>query len=950
MLNNMKLGTKIAGTIVLILVIIGASIALTFVNLNGVGNGTNELAKHNMKAIEVATAVELGVQNIRYQMGIYGVTGEAAKYNIAAAQFKESMAYLDTERNLAQNDPYLKLVLPDINKSDELLTQYSDLSVQTKAAYDDILKTKTALIAIGGTMVGDLDKYIKNQNAAVNQAYVGGADAAKYNDQMSKLQGINTVNSNVLMIRLYTAKALEARDPAQFDIALKYFAANEDILKGLIAKGGNTDALNKLLSNSETYRQGTLSMQQGYVKLAELSKQRVVVSDNLVKVVSGIALASVKDATGTTTSTNNTVQTTIYTLMFSFLAAVLIGGAVGFFVIRRISSSIKEITEVSKQISQGDVDVNIQVHSKDEIGELAESFAIMIENTKMQAGYAERIAKGDLDFEIVPRSEGDKLAISMKTVVETLRALIEEMKHMAREQDAGDIEVMVDESKFSGAYKEMAIETNQMVGSHIEAILKMLKCIDAFGKGDFDAPLEPFPGKKVVANESVEGVRKNLKDVSKEINTLVAGALEGKLDTKADASLFEGDWKNMIKGMNDLLEAVVEPIKEASDVLKQMSEGNLNAKVEGHYKGDHAVIKESLNSTIVSVKGYINEIARVLSRMAQGDLNVEITAEFKGDFAELKKSINNIVSALNEVLGEINVAAEQVSGGSKQVAMSSQALSQGATEQASAVEEITSTVHEIAEQTKINAGNANKAKELSTGSSKDAVVGNEQMKEMVKAMKEINESSANISKIISVIDEIAFQTNILALNAAVEAARAGQYGKGFAVVAEEVRNLAARSANAAKETTVLIENSITKVNHGTEIATDTANALDKIVGSVSSTAEIVENIAKSSQEQATAISQVNEGIYQISQVTQSNTATAEESAAASEEMTSQAQLLKEMVDRFKLKHQSRGFHNQGNYGGGSFHGKPRMVVASADEMDYDGEISISLDDKEFGKY
>jgi methyl-accepting chemotaxis protein len=210
-------------------------------------------------------------------------------------------------------------------------------------------------------------------------------------------------------------------------------------------------------------------------------------------------------------------------------------------------------------------------------------------------------------------------------------------------------------------------------------------------------------------------------------------------------------------------------------------------------------------------------------------------------------------------------------------------------------------MEEIASQTKNNAANANQANELALTAKGGAVKGNEQMKEMLKAMDDIKEASASISKIIKVIDEIAFQTNILALNAAVEAARAGQHGKGFAVVAEEVRNLAARSANAAKETTVLIEGTIKKVEGGTKIANETADALNRIVEDVAKAANIVGDIALASNEQATGIAQVNQGILQVSEVTQTNSATSEESAAASEELSSQAEILKDMVSKFKLK-------------------------------------------------
>ncbi|TCL65314.1 methyl-accepting chemotaxis sensory transducer [Hydrogenispora ethanolica] len=309
-------------------------------------------------------------------------------------------------------------------------------------------------------------------------------------------------------------------------------------------------------------------------------------------------------------------------------------------------------------------------------------------------------------------------------------------------------------------------------------------------------------------------------------------------------------------------------------------------------------------------------IARIISKpvsglmegaqqIARGDLNVRVAVSSRDEIGVLAEAFRTMAGNINEVMTNINAAAEQVAAGAKQVSDSSMALSQGATEQASTIEELSAVIEEISSQTRQNAENAGQANELAETAQVNASQGNEQMNGMLRAMEEINEASGNISKIIKVIDEIAFQTNILALNAAVEAARAGQQGKGFAVVAEEVRNLAARSADAAKETTALIEGTIKKVEGGTKIANNTAEALDRIVADVGKVTRLVGEIAIACREQATGIAQVNQGVMQVSQVVQTNSATSEETAASSEELSGQANLLREQVGKFTLQRNRR---------------------------------------------
>ncbi len=784
----------------------------------------------------------------------------------------------------------------------------------------------------------------------------------------------------------------------QFKVARVEYGNDLDVLINLAKSNKDVEALNLL---------------KGEMRKSADAEMALIDKMDSLEIAEAKTLADQNTATGNSSTRN---------MLLIVVIAVLTAIGLGLFISRIISRPVNQMSEAAEKIAAGDLNINIDIATTDEIGTLANSFRGIIETLraliaeammltqaavsgqlatrghaeKFKGGYKEivegvnetldavigplnvaaeymdRISKGDIPQKITDNYKGDfnEIKNNLNICIEAVGALVADANMLAQAAAEGQLATRADASKHGGDFRRIVEGVNNTLDAVIGPLNVAAEYVDRISKGDI--PPKITDNYKGDFNE----IKNNLNTCIDAVNALVAdanmlanAAVEGKLVIRADASKHGGDFKRIINGVNSTLDAVVEPINEALTVLQEIVKGNLQVHVAGNYQGSHAELKDALNATITNIAGYITEMSAVLTEMSEGNLNVGITREYLGDFTVMKESLNMIIGSFNGVLGDMNVAAHEVAAGARQLSDSSQALSQGSTEQASSIEQLTTSMTEIAEQTKQNAVNANQANDLAMVAKDNAVKGNNQMQEMLKSMDEINEASANISKIIKVVDEIAFQTNILALNAAVEAARAGQLGKGFAVVADEVRNLAARSANAAKETAAMIEGSIRKAEDGTKIANETAEALNQIVDGISQSADLVSSIANASNEQATAIVQVNQGINQVAQVTQNNSATAEESASASEELSSQAEHLQNMVARFQLKNAS--IRNQGyeakvsgdDYIGNKAATKKGIALSRAEAAASKASASkgaaskaksakakISLSDTEFDKY
>lgn len=350
-----------------------------------------------------------------------------------------------------------------------------------------------------------------------------------------------------------------------------------------------------------------------------------------------------------------------------------------------------------------------------------------------------------------------------------------------------------------------------------------------------------------------------------------------------------------------VLRSIVAPIQTITETSRGLSEGKLDFHIEVNSENELGVLAESLNTSVQNLKLYITDISQVLEEIARGNLSKESDIAYIGDFVQIQTSIGLISEKLSQTMEQIHNSANQVDSGANQVAVGAQSLAQGATEQASEVDNLLQMIEQVTVQINNNAQNATATNQNAGLVGEKITLCNAQMQEMTEAMNQISSCSGEIHHIIKTIDDIAFQTNILALNAAVEAARAGTAGKGFAVVADEVRNLAAKSADAVKDTTELIEKTLRVVESGSRLTGLTKDSLNSVVEGAENVTRNIKAISDASHEQQLAINTIRNSIEQISTVVQSNSATSEESAAASEELASQAQVLKGLIGNFQLK-------------------------------------------------
>ena len=554
---------------------------------------------------------------------------------------------------------------------------------------------------------------------------------------------------------------------------------------------------------------------------------------------------------------------------------------------------------------------------------------------------ANKMAVGDFSSELSHdrKDELGELAVSMSTMQSAVRAMATDASMLSKAAVEGRLATRADAGKHQGDFRKIVEGVNDTLDAVIGPLNVAANYVDRISKGDIPAKISDS------YNGDFNTIKNNLNTCIEAVNKLVADAIllsraavEGRLATRADAGQHQGDFRKIVEGVNNTLDAVIGPLNVAANYVDRISKGDIPAKISDSYNGDFNTIKNNLNTcveavnklvadanllsaaaiagrletradasqhqgdfrkivdgvngTLDAIVGPINEVRRIMSAIEQGDLTQNIVNDYQGDFKALKEAVNNTVAKLSDTITQVRTAADALTNASGQVSATAQSLSQSSSEQAASVEESSASVEQMSASINQNAENAKVTDNMASKAAVEATEGGDAVKNTVDAMKKIAQK-------IGIIDDIAYQTNLLALNAAIEAARAGEHGKGFAVVAAEVRKLAERSQVAAQEIGGLAGDSV-------GLAERAGHLLDEIVPSIRKTSDLVQEIASASQEQSSGVAQINNAMNQLNQATQQNASAAEELAATAEELGGQAEQLQQLMQFFTIDERNMG--------------------------------------------
>jgi methyl-accepting chemotaxis protein len=753
----------------------------------------------------------------------------------------EKFLYLNKNKDLKRAQEHIEKVNDLLNEAKKKIKK-ADQVAQLRQIEDTCREfiDKFNKVAIRITAANNTKKELfkagKNIESKLNDLVVQNQESFQLDILDSSLKALKRFIKAELEVNSFILD----RQPDQLNRAVSILNA---ILDDMDNK--NVEEDQKLVYNIEDYLDSFEGLSAVILKMDdEINKTILPLAPKIVQLSKAVAISGWDEMERFSHDVERKVRKTGKWMLSIGILAILLGFTMGIVLARIIIKPIIKVVDFAGKVSKGNISEPLNIKQKDEMGKMAEA----LNNILIDMMGTQQKLMNNLDRLPTPVIEIDKDFTILSINQEGARVVgktPEEMTGKKCYDFYASEHCLSDDCMLLKAMKEDNVFTSETIVQ--PDTMNMPIRYTGF-------PVKDNEGKIIGAVKYVLDITGE-KKINDEIKKLIEAVNAGELEIRGNSNRFTGSYAELVENANYIVEAFLKPLNESQRILKQMADGNLSIQMKGDYQGDHAM---------------------------------------------MKNSINNVLNSFNSILKQVGDATDDVAASSSQLASFSQSLSEGSQEQAASVEQISASIHETDQQINLNADNAAKANQLADDSVQAAISGKKEMTQMILSMEEIHKSSQNISKVINVINEIASQTNILALNATVEAVRAGQFGKSFAVIAQEVRNLAGRSAQAVKETAELIATSNKKVNEGVNIAERTAESLEKIVENIVKVRDLVEDINVASKEQAVAMSQLNDGMGQISAATENMSTRSQETAGAAVQLKTLARELKEQISKFKL--------------------------------------------------
>lgn len=830
------------GFVIVLMLILGI---ISTVMMSNVQTQSTILSQEYVAEVEIAQNLERFLRQAMYNIRVYALNEETGYLDRGLEELGKVKTELQQARDFVAEATHLSEFEADLTTIAAKIEEFELLTQKNAAKNREVQLNRKMLEEAAAQYLQNCTNFLRHQQESLETEAIADFPPDRIVNRLTKIAQMNEVLTLGNLNRIATAQAQALRDPSRIQQTQQNFEQIDNIL-GALSEGVTLDENLKAIANirsaARIYEKHMNSLLENWLAGQEITEQRVAVGDEVLAQAQAIAergMGETKDvAEDTVTSLNSASRI----LMIGLLIAAVIGVAAGVVITRGIVNPLAKSVDFARAIAAGNLNASLEIYRADEIG---------------------------------------VLAYALQNMKEKIQAVLHETESLTQAVQQGKLDIRGNTADFAGGWQELLVGINSLIDAFVGPINVTADFIDRLSKSDIpDEITDDYQGDFNKIKTNLNMLREDIQRVLQEMSYLSQAIQHGQLRTRGNIDDFGGGWRELVRGVNNLIEAFVTPLTMTAGALDRIARGDIPEKILETYQGDFNQIKQNLNTLIDAM----HEITHLAQEMADGNLTVQVNERSEQD--ALMQALNTMIQRLSSTVLSVQSTADHVATGSKGMSSSSEQMSQGATEQAAAAEEASSSMEQMVANIRQNAENAMQTEKI-------AVKVAEEARESGKAVAQTASAMKKIAKKIAIIEEIARQTHMLSLNATIEAAKAQDHGQGFGVVASEVRALAERSRVAAEEISEITGSSVA-------ISEKAGEMLKTLVPSIQQTAELVQEISAASNEQNSGANQINLAIQQLDQVIQENASTSEEMAATADSLAQQAERLRRTMSFFQV--------------------------------------------------